>query len=172
MNPVHSLTPSQVARATGVSPDTLRHYERRGLLPNPLRTKAGYRRYSQSTVTRVELIQRALVIGFSLEDLGQVLAERDRGGAPCRKVLALVKDRLAGLDERLRELKALRVELVALVANWEDQLDSIPAGTPARLLEDLGNRRVIEDGRRRKRRLHVTRSATIGSTFIARRAGK
>ena len=85
MKPANTLGPSQVARATGVSPDTLRHYERRGLLPPPVRTNAGYRRYSQSTVARVELIQRALVIGFSLEELVDVLAERDSGGAPCRQ---------------------------------------------------------------------------------------
>src|SRR5688572_24908916 len=117
-----TLSPTEVARATGVSPDTLRHYERRGLLPPPVRTDAGYRRYPPSTVGRVELIQRALVIGFSLEELAQVLAERDRGGAPCRTVLGLVKDRLAALEQRLRELTALRGELVELIADWEAQL--------------------------------------------------
>jgi DNA-binding transcriptional MerR regulator len=150
MKPTDTLSPSQVARATGVSADTLRHYERRGLLPHPVRTNAGYRRYDRSTVARVELIQRALVIGFSLEELGQVLVERDRGGAPCRKVLGLVKERLTALEQRLRELTALKGELVALVAEWEGQLAGSPAGRPARLLESLGARQVLEDGRRRR----------------------
>jgi MerR family copper efflux transcriptional regulator len=150
MKPTDTLSPRQVARATGVSPDTLRHYERRGLLPSPVRTSAGYRRYTQSTVERVELIQRALVIGFSLEELGEVLAERDRGGAPCRKVLRLVKDRLGALERRLNELTILRSELVALVADWERQLDANPPGRPARLLEDLGQRQAVEDQRRRR----------------------
>jgi DNA-binding transcriptional MerR regulator len=146
-----SLTPAAVARATGVSPDTLRHYERRGLLPQPERTAAGYRRYPAATVTRVEMIQRALVIGFSLQDLAHVLAERDRGGVPCGKVLVLVKDRLAALDQRLAELTVLRADLVALVADWERQLAATPRGKPARLLEGIGTRPVIEAGRRRRK---------------------
>jgi DNA-binding transcriptional MerR regulator len=146
-----SLTPAQVARATGVSPDTLRHYERRGLLPRPARTAAGYRRYPPATVRRVELIQRALVIGFSLQDLAQVLAERDRGGVPCGKVLVLVKDRLGALEQRLAELTALRADLVALVADWERQLAATPRGKPARLLESLGSRPVVEAGRGRRK---------------------
>jgi DNA-binding transcriptional MerR regulator len=153
MNRRDTLSPAQVARVTGVSPDTLRHYERRGLLPKPARTSAGYRRYAASTVTRVELIQRALVIGFSLDELGRVLAERDRGGAPCRKVLGLVKDRLAALEQQLTELTALRGELVALASDWERQLAATPDGRPAKLLENLGERPVIEDGRRRRRRM-------------------
>ena len=63
------MGPRDVARTTGVSTDTLRHYERKGLLPGVTRTAAGYRRYSAATVERVLLIQRALVVGFSLADL-------------------------------------------------------------------------------------------------------
>ena len=77
------MGPREAARATGVSTDTLRHYERKGLLPGVTRTAAGYRRYSAATVERVLLIQRALVVGFSLADLTRVLGVRDRGGAPC-----------------------------------------------------------------------------------------
>jgi MerR family transcriptional regulator, mercuric resistance operon regulatory protein len=152
MSAADTLTPRQVARATGVSPDTLRHYERRGLLPSPQRTSAGYRRYPSATVERVELIQRALFIGFSLDELGEVLAERDRGGVPCRKVLGLVQARLAALEQRLRELADLKTELVALVADWESQLASSAAERPARLLDGLGTRRAVEEGRRRRLR--------------------
>src|SRR5436190_6105025 len=100
--------PRDMARATGVSTDTLRHYERSGLLPGVTRTAAGYRRYSNATVARVLLIQRALVVGFSLADLARVLRARDRGGAPCRSVRELVGDRLEELNRRIEELLALR----------------------------------------------------------------
>ena len=63
------MGPRDVARVTGVSTDTLRHYERKGLLPGVTRSAAGYRRYSAATVERVMLIQRALVVGFSLAEL-------------------------------------------------------------------------------------------------------
>src|SRR5690349_13964637 len=114
-----ALGPSEVARATGVSTDTLRHYERHGLLPNVQRTRAGYRRYSQAAVDRVLLIQRALVVGFSLADVRRILSVRDRGGAPCREVRALMGNRLAELEDRIRDLEALRNELQTLAAEWD-----------------------------------------------------
>src|SRR4051812_6940433 len=61
-----ALGPRELARLTGVSTDTLRHYERKGLLPAVMRTQAGYRRYPAVMVDRVLLIQRALVVGFTL----------------------------------------------------------------------------------------------------------
>src|SRR5947207_13697006 len=104
------LGPREVARQTGVSTDTLRHYERLKLLPLPHRTTSGYRRYPASSVDRVLLIQRALVVGFSLKDLARILGERDKGGAPCRQVRALVGERLGALEQRIKELIALRVD--------------------------------------------------------------
>jgi len=66
----------QVERQTGVSTDTLRHYERLGLLPLPQRTSGNYREYPPTSPQRVELIQRALTIGFSLPELKTILATR------------------------------------------------------------------------------------------------
>src|SRR5262245_27065839 len=100
--------PRDVARATGVSTDTLRHYERKGLLTNVRRTPNGYREYSAATVDRVLLIQRALVVGFTLDDLTKVLATRDGGGTPCQNVRELVAGRLRDLDRHIQELIALR----------------------------------------------------------------
>jgi DNA-binding transcriptional MerR regulator len=148
-----TLSPREVARQTGVSPDTLRHYERKGLLPIPSRTRGGYRRYPAGTVPRVQLIQRALVIGFSLGELARVLRERERGAAPCKGVRDLVKQRIADLEDRLRELSALRSELRQLVTEWDNRLDRTPDGQPARLLETLGARPAIER--------HRSRGATI-----------
>ena len=145
------MGPRDVARATGVSTDTLRHYERRGLLPRVTRTAAGYRQYSAATVERVLLIQRALVVGFSLADLKRVLAVRDKGGSPCVGVRALVGDRLEQLNQRIEELLALRDELRSLVADWDERLANTPKGGRAHLLETLGSRAVIEQTRRKRR---------------------
>jgi DNA-binding transcriptional MerR regulator len=144
------MGPRDVARTTGVSTDTLRHYERRGLLPGVTRTPAGYRRYSAATVQRVLLIQRALVVGFSLADLKRVLGVRDRGGAPCQSVRALVGERLDGLNQRIKELLALRDELRLLLIEWDDRLSKTAKGERANLLEGLGKRPVIEATRRRR----------------------
>ena len=143
-----SMGPRDVARATGVSTDTLRHYERKGLLPRVARTAVGYRRYSAATVERVLLIQRALVVGFSLEDLKRVLTTRDGGGAPCRSVRELVGQRLHDLDRRIVELSSLRDELRGLLSEWDAKLACTPQGQPAHLLETLGDKSTIERVRR------------------------
>jgi DNA-binding transcriptional MerR regulator len=144
------MGPRDAARATGVSTDTLRHYERKGLLPGVTRTAAGYRCYSAATVERVLLIQRALVVGFSLADLKRVLGVRDRGGAPCQSVRALVGVRLDGLNQRIEELVILRDELRLLLADWDGRLSKTAQGQRANLLETLGTRAVIEGTRRRR----------------------
>jgi DNA-binding transcriptional MerR regulator len=145
------LGPGEVARATGVSTDTLRHYERKGLLPAVTRTSSGYRRYPASTVDRVLLIQRALVVGFSLADLKRVLSVRDRGGAPCRSVRDMLAERSDALTRRIDELLALRDELAALLVEWDRTLAATPEGQRAGLLEGLGARAGIRAATRRGR---------------------
>lgn len=98
------LRSGELAKLTGVSTDTLRHYERIGVLPRPGRTAAGYRRYPAHAVDRVRLVRAALALGFSLEELAGVLRVRDRGGAPCRQVHALAAEKLAQLDLKIIEL--------------------------------------------------------------------
>jgi DNA-binding transcriptional MerR regulator len=144
------MGPSAAARATGVSTDTLRHYEKLGLLLGVTRSANGYRRYSDEAVRRVLLIQRAIVVGFSLEDLRRILAIRDRGGAPCQGVRTLVAEKLNALDTRLAELQDLREDLGRLLKTWDRALAETPSGQPAHLLESLGTRQPIERARRRR----------------------
>jgi DNA-binding transcriptional MerR regulator len=125
----------QLAHLMGVSTDTLRHYERLGLLPLPQRTAGNYREYSPASQQRVELIQRALTIGFSLSELKTILAVRDRGGAPCRHVRALMHSKIRTLDEQIRNLISLRVELNRLSKEWDKRLRRAKLGLAARLLE-------------------------------------
>jgi hypothetical protein len=73
-----------------------------------------------------------------------VLREREREGAPCRSVRAMVGDRLEHLDRQLEELTALRRELRGLLAQWDERLAVTPAGTQARLLDSLGGRPIID----------------------------
>ena len=156
------MGPSEVARATGVSTDTLRHYERNGLLPAVARTAAGYRQYSAATVQRVLLIQRALVVGFSIADLKRVLGVRDTGGAPCRSVRQLVGERLDELNRKIEELTALRRELRLLVQEWDAKLEKTPPGQRAHLLETLGSQSRIERTRYERRAASGLRGARRG----------
>ena len=141
------MGPREVARVTGVSTDTLRHYERKGLLPGVTRSAAGYRRYSAATVERVILIQRALVVGFSLTELQRVLGIRDGGGAPCRHVRTLVGERFDELNRRIAQLLALRDELGGLMKDWDKRLEKTGEGERAHLLDTLGTAATIERSR-------------------------
>jgi len=99
----------------------------------------------------VLLIQRALVVGFSLADLKRVLGVRDKGGAPCRSVRQLVGERLDELSRKIEELTALRRELRLLVQAWDAKLEKTPPGQQAHLLETLGSQSHIERTRYQRR---------------------
>jgi DNA-binding transcriptional MerR regulator len=128
------LRPGALARLAGVSKDTLRYYERKGLLASR-RSSNGYREYPPQALGRVHLVQRSLSVGFTLDELAQLLAIRQRGGAPCRRVRALAATKLEAIEGQLRELRALRVGLRALLAEWDDRLAKTARGKRAWLLE-------------------------------------
>jgi DNA-binding transcriptional MerR regulator len=142
------LGPRAVASATGVSTDTLRHYERLKLLPFVTRTRAGYRRYPPAAVERVKLIQRALIVGFSLKELATALGQRESGSPPCRRVRNVLSARLTDLDARLVELTAIRDEMRIVLRDWDDRLAGTPPGHRAKLLDMLAGRPALERRRR------------------------
>ncbi|MEO6390905.1 MAG: heavy metal-responsive transcriptional regulator [Pyrinomonadaceae bacterium] len=127
----------ELAGAAGVSTDTLRHYERKGVLPRPLRTANGYRHYPESALERVLLVRRALAVGFTLDELAQIFKELDRGGVPCGKVRALAGKKLLEVEEQLKVLTSLRDALNDIVADWDERLAVTPAGGRAGLLNSL-----------------------------------
>jgi DNA-binding transcriptional MerR regulator len=133
-----SLRSGQLARLTGVSTDTLRHYERKGLLKSS-RSANGYRAYSPQMIDRVLLIRNALAIGFGLDELVQILKIRDAGGAPCKKVRAMVAAKLDELERFLGEMTKMRDEMQNLLGDWDERLESTAQDQPARLLESLSN---------------------------------
>lgn len=128
---------SAVACRAGVTPDTIRFYERRGVLPQPLRGDNGYRIYSVDTIERIQLIRRAVAVGFTLDELARVLRVRDRGGMPCREVRSIAANRLQDIKRRLDELRELERILEALLAEWDVTLAQTPHNRQARLLDSL-----------------------------------
>jgi len=129
----------ELARSAGVSPDTLRHYERKGLLGRLRRSANGYREYPVSALDRVNLVRRALGVGFTLDELARILGVRDGGGAPCQQVRALAGKKLTEVQTRLAELTELRDELEELLKNWDVLLTKNPAPGRAGLLESLAS---------------------------------
>ncbi|MET0342679.1 MAG: MerR family transcriptional regulator [Polyangiales bacterium] len=130
----------ELARLVGLSPDTLRHYERLGLLLGVRRTRGGFREFDADAAGRVRTIQAALALGFSLRELAELLRQRAAGKPPCRKARAIAARRLHELDEELTRLNALRAALGEIVSEWDAQLARTAEGTPARLLDSLPDR--------------------------------
>jgi len=130
------LRPGELAQIAGVSTDTLRHYERKGLL-KAARSSNGYREYPSDAPARMRLVQRALSVGFSLDELATFLSMRDHGAAPCHDVRALAARKLKELDSRIQGLSELRDELRVLLADWDARLASTHGGGKALLLESL-----------------------------------
>lgn len=133
-NPESSWRIGALAKAAGVSADTLRHYERKGVLPAPRRTANGYREYSGDVLERVRLIRRALTIGFTLDELSAVLQVRDRGGAPCHSVRELAARKLSDIEGQLADLRAMRDELRNTLRDWDSRLAHTAPGEQAGLL--------------------------------------
>lgn len=130
---------TELARLAGVSTDTLRYYERLRLLPAAPRSASGYRLFPPQALDRVRLIRGGLAIGFSVRELATILTERDRGGAPCQRVRALAREKLAIVERSLRELQVWRRELESTLAGWDRLLGKTPQGQRAGLLEDFAS---------------------------------
>jgi DNA-binding transcriptional MerR regulator len=116
-----TYTVSQLADAVGSSADTLRYYERIGLLPEPPRTPGGYRVYDDAARDRLAFIRGAQRLGLTLADVRDLLAVRDTGECPCEPAEEHVARRLAEVDAELGRLTALRDQLRSM-------LDGIVAG--------------------------------------------
>jgi DNA-binding transcriptional MerR regulator len=104
----------ELAQKTGVSTKTIRYYESIGLLPVPKRASNNYRQYSLAYVERLRFIASARALGFSLDDISDILSARDKGNAPCQRVLNKLAQRLSEIDSRIVDLLAVRDSLQQL----------------------------------------------------------
>jgi DNA-binding transcriptional MerR regulator len=112
----------EIAAALGVPTQTIRFYERRGLLPEPARGSNGYRVYDDSTLARVQFIRSAQAAGLTLAEISGVLTIRDEGAAPCTHVTELLTAKLADVQARRRRLDELETEIERLLQR-SDHLD-------------------------------------------------
>src|SRR5712692_121453 len=102
------LTIGQIASAAHVNIQTIRYYERRGLFPTPRRTPAGYRQYAEDAVARLRFIKHAQELGFSLQEVQELLALRVRHGAACDVVERKTRQKIAVVQQRIRDLQRMR----------------------------------------------------------------
>jgi Hg(II)-responsive transcriptional regulator len=110
------LTIGKVARGAGLAIDTVRYYEREGLLEKPARTASGYRHYSSDAVARLRFIRQAKELGFSLHEIKELLSLRVMQGKSCADVRAHAEHKIADVDRRIANLKRVRGALVKLTS--------------------------------------------------------
>jgi DNA-binding transcriptional MerR regulator len=135
--PERTFTIGEAARRAGVSADTVRYYERKGVLPAAARTDNGYRRYADGSVQRILFVRNAMRVGFSLGEIAAFLRARDSGRPPCLEVRAAAGRLVEDMDRRIAEMVSSRASIVAMLAEWDQRLAVTPAGTPARLLDTV-----------------------------------
>ncbi|MFQ5804100.1 MAG: heavy metal-responsive transcriptional regulator [Candidatus Methylomirabilales bacterium] len=104
----------KVAKEVGLNPRTIRYYETLGLLPPSLRSESRYRLYSPQALELLRFIQKAKALGFTLTEIREIIALRQRGALPCPHVHALLTHRVESLSHQIRDLTALRDELTGL----------------------------------------------------------
>ena len=102
-------------------------------------SRTGYRVFPASAVERVLVVRRALRIGFTLVELGEVLKARDAGGAPCRRVYQLAQEKLKGIETDIEALKLTRRYVQKVLADWEQRTQSAGPGQQSHLLYSLSD---------------------------------
>ncbi len=131
------LRSGTLAKATGLSADTIRYYEKIGVLPPASRTESGYRVYPASAIERVFVVQRALRIGFTLAELSEVLKARDSGKVPCQQVYALAVEKVRGIAADIKSLTRMHRYLRRVLSDWEQRIDVASPGQKSHLLYSL-----------------------------------
>lgn len=111
----------EVAAQANVSIDTVRYYERRRLLPRASRTEGGFRLFTREAVGRIRFIKQAQELGFSLDEIGELLTTG--GAAECKRVRDLLQEHLTELDARLKAMRDFRRVLAAHLAECERELE-------------------------------------------------
>ena len=137
--PASHMTIGAVARAADIPIDTIRYYERSGLLPEPRRRGSGYRDYDRDTIDRLRFIRRAKTLGFSLEDIHELLALSADHEKGVRNVKRRAEQRLARLELRIQELQRMRRGLKHLIAHCPGKGDPDACPILHALSEDIPN---------------------------------
>ena len=122
-----SLTIGRLSKQAGVGIDTVRFYERRGLLPPPARSASGYRLYSEDSISRIRFIRRAKGLGFTLDEIGTLLRLQDQGGKKSA-VRTLTEHKLEQIASKIEDLQRIQAVLVELAdkCTGNGHVDSCP----------------------------------------------
>lgn len=119
--PSETLTTGEVAEQADVNVQTVRYYERRGLIPEPPRTSAGYRQYGPDHVARIRFIKRAQELGFTLEEAHSLLGLRAEPAADSSGVRRIATNKIEEVQAKIRDLRRIRAKLEELIAECDGE---------------------------------------------------
>jgi len=125
----------RLANEVGITTETIRYYEKVGLIPNPARTSSGYRDYDHLALSRLRFIRTAQTVGFTLGEIGEILALRDNGETPCNHVRHLIAQHAADLQRRIEDLQGMQTDLTRLAAIGDATPESSDGATHCHILE-------------------------------------
>jgi len=157
-------TVGALARVVGVSPDSIRHYERIGILPPAERSPSGYRVWDPHAIEYLKWIASAKRAGFTLSELAKIFQMYRSGIAPCQNVRELLAQKQMDIDAQLRDLSVLRHKLKKVLVRWNARLRHAAAGEFVPLLEDLGELPTLNT--RKMRRLLNKRRDTMVNILV------
>ena len=120
---MNTLTIGQVARQTGIGIETIRFYERKGLIDEPPRKDSGYRQYTEEVIRQLTFIQQAKTLGFSLNEIHELLSLRSQPGVTSREIKQMAQTKLGDIEQKIKMLKRMQKTLKNLV-------DQCPGNVP------------------------------------------
>ena len=119
---------NQLAKLLDITPDTVRFYTRINIL-SPVKSKSnGYKEYGQQDVSRLRFVLSARQLGFSVDDIRQILGEADKHESPCPMVRRIFDERMQEFEKQFQEMKRVRERMRAAVRDWDGKPDKEPTG--------------------------------------------
>ncbi|MFQ5485853.1 MAG: MerR family transcriptional regulator [Desulfobacterales bacterium] len=134
---MQKLTIGQLAKQANVNLETIRYYERRGLIPEPPRSISGYRQYSADDLQRTRFIKRAQGLGFSLKEIAELLSLRVEPGTTCGEVKERVQAKITDVEKRISDLEHIRAALLRLSKSCTGR----GPASKCPILDELNNRK-------------------------------
>lgn len=135
-----ALTVSQLAKQLNISPDTVRHYVRSGMITPEKDPMNGYKRFNDGDIKNLSFILQAKSLGFSLADIQTIMQQASHGQSPCPQVRNIMEARLAETAEKIAQMQATYEQMQQAMTRWQSQPDCTPTGEHiCHLIEGFSN---------------------------------
>jgi DNA-binding transcriptional MerR regulator len=134
------LTIANIAKQSGMNPHTVRYYVREELLSPAMQADNHYRLFTRQDVTRLRFIRMAKLLGFTLNEIRQILEHAKVGESPCADVREIIQNHIVENSQKIQELQALQTRMEQALEKWQDMPDKTPDGNSiCHLIESMSD---------------------------------